>query len=269
MTEQDRPNLSLGQPPGSLKAGTGPIPSRWLWAFVALQTVMLLCLVALLLRPTAPPTSARAPQAAGDPDDLQAAALELEERGLDAQAARAWKGYLEAAPDASDRAEIFYRIGGLYLQADEFAEAAAALVRSEMAAEGDEAPPPRVIVRGRFDPLLGDVEPLFALAAGEWTKEPQLNRDQKYLVLVEKKTPARTPPFEEVRPRVEADYARIKEQELTEELFRDLLTRYEVRILAPDAGDEDKESVKPADGEPETDQESDDAASQAQEEETS
>ena len=479
MTEQDRPNLSLGQPPGTLKARTGPIPGRWLWAFVALQAVILLCLGVLLVRPIAPATSARASQAAADPDDLRATALELEERGLDAQAARAWQSYLEADPDASDQAEVFYRIGGLYLQADESDEAAAALVRAKMGAEGDEdlkrkigpklveclrrlgrygevgrelsrqveaggeergkgkvlatlageelteadldrmierrvdrvlamqgnpqdeaarqailrqfaspqarrqilqellqtelfcrrareleldreddflqarrqleqdllasrflagelerirptevdlqsyykanadryqesesaevrtialdgeedaaglwaeiksaddfrtlaaqrgsteapgseAPPPRVVVRGRFDPLLGDVEPLFALGEGGWTKEPQVNRDQRFLVLVEKKTPARTPPFEEVRPRVEADYARIKQQELTEELFGDLLTRYEVRILAPHAEDEDKESAKPARGEPETDQESDDPAGQSEEKE--
>ena len=458
MTEPDRPNLSLGQPPGSLKARTGPIPGCWLSALVALQAAILVCLVVLLLRPTAPATSARAPQAAAGPDDLRAAALEMEERGLDLQAARAWQRYLEATPDASDRAEVFYKIGGLFFEAEEYAEAAAALVRSEMAAEGnedlkrkigpkliqclrrmgrygevgrelsrqveaggrqtgkgkvlatlageelteadldrmierrvdrilavqgvpgseaarqavlrqfnspqarrqilqellqaelfcrrareldldrqedflqarrqleedllasrflarelqkirptevdlqsyykanadryqepesaevrlidladeedpaalsakiesaddfrklarergspeapgEEAPPPRVVVRGRFDPLLGDVEPLFALSPGEWTKEPHASGDRAYLVLVEKKTPARTPQLEEVRPRVEADYARIKQQELTEELFRDLLTRYQVRILAPDAKDEENESEKPA-----------------------
>jgi peptidyl-prolyl cis-trans isomerase C len=479
MTEPDRPNLTLGQPPGSLKARTGPIPRRWLWAFVALQTVMLLCLIGLLMRPTAPAASARASQAAADSADLRATALELEERGLDAQAARAWQSCLEADPDASDRAEIFYRIGGLYLEADEFVEAAAALVRSEMAAAGDddlqrkigpklieclrrlgrfgevgrelsrqveaggeetgegtvlatlageelteadldrmierrvdrilamqgvpgdeaarqavlrqfnspqarrqilqellqtelfcrrardlkldreedflqarrqleqdllasrflagqlekirptdvdlqsyykanpdryqepesaevrtmaldgeedaaallakvssaddfrklaakrgstvaapgESPPPRVVVRGRFDPLLGDVEPVFALGEGEWANEEHVNGGQKYLVLVEKKTPARIPPFAEVRPRVEADYARIKQQELTEELFRDLLTRYEVRIVPPD--DQDKEPAKPAEGESKTDDESDDAASQSDNEETS
>ena len=82
--------------------------------------------------------------------------------------------------------------------------------------------------------MLGDVEALFDLSEGEWTKEPHVHNDKKHLVLAEKKSPMRIRPLAEVRELVEADYVRVKQQELTEQLFRDLLARYDVRIMPPE-----------------------------------
>jgi len=433
------------------------------------------------MRPAAPGRSPSQAPTSADPDDLKTTAIELEERSLEAQAARAWRAYLEAEPETSERAEILYRIGTLYMAAEQFDEAAAALVQSELAAgsepglkskigpklveclrrlgrygevgrelsrqveagadqvakgnvlatlagepltEADvdrmierqvdrllavqgtpqdeaarqavlrqfsnaqarrqmlqellqtelfcrrarelkldqedeflqarqhleqsllasrflarqlekirptdvdlqsyykanqdryrepesaevrlielgaeedvaalletiksaddfrklaserrspdapdgEAPPPRAIQRGRVDPLLGDVEKLFELSEGQWTTEPHVNGDQKHLVLVEKKTPARVPPLSEVRRRVEADYSQIKRQELTEQLFRDLLTRYDVRIMPP--GGDDEGAKKSGDDEAKSADESpkaDDRSAQADKEQT-
>ncbi len=86
------------------------------------------------------------------------------------------------------------------------------------------------LIRGRFHAKLGNTEPLFQLSEGEWTKEPHVNADNKYLVLVEKKTPGRVPPMEHIRQQIEADYRSRKRQELTERLFHDLMSRYDVRI---------------------------------------
>ena len=104
--------------------------------------------------------------------------------------------------------------------------------------EGADAPP-RTVRRGRPDPLLGDVEALFDLSEGEWTKEPHVHNDKRHLVLVEKKSPVRMPPLGEVRQTVETDYVRVKQQELTEQLFRDLLARYDVRIMPPAEGSDE------------------------------
>ncbi len=465
MTGPDQPKLTLGQPPGQLKNKRSPVPKGWLWLLLLLQAVVIGCLIVLLTRPGGRAASAPGRPASAGAEQLRTAALELEERSLDAQAARAWQDYLDADPQTADRAEVLYRIGRLYMQADEFGEAAAALVRSELAAEGDrelaakigprlveclrrlgrygevgrelsrrveagaddtgkgnvlaslageeltdadldrmiearvdqmlamqgaadeaarqavlrqfsspearrqilqellqtelfcrrarelkldqeetflqarqqmeqdllasrflsrqlerirptdvdlesyytanrdrykepeaaevrlitlgpeedpagllaaitsaddfrklaaerpspgtsagQSPPPRRLVRGRYDPLLGDVEAIFELSEGQWTKEPQKAGDQKHLALVEKKTPARTPPLAEVKGRVRADYMTVKQQELTEQLFRDLLTRYDVRIMPP--GDEEQESTDEDEEKPETDERS-------------
>ncbi len=55
----------------------------------------------------------------------------------------------------------------------------------------------------------------------------------------------RTPPLAEVRQRVEADYVRVKQQELTEQLFRDLLARYDVRIMPPEQAAEANQEKGP------------------------
>jgi len=117
--------------------------------------------------------------------------------------------------------------------ADDFRKLAA---RRSGGKDADETPPPppRRLVRGQEDPTLGSVEPLFALAEGQWTKEPHLKGDDRYLVLVEKKIPVRLPPFEQLSDRVRADYTSVKQQELAEKLFQDLLTRYQVRIAPAD-----------------------------------
>ncbi len=90
---------------------------------------------------------------------------------------------------------------------------------------------PKHVVRGRPDLVLGNVDELFQLSKGQWTKQPHAGSDgRKFLVLVEDKTPARTPPLSEIRFRVEADYRARKQQELSEKLFHDLMSRYDVRI---------------------------------------
>ena len=99
--------------------------------------------------------------------------------------------------------------------------------------ETETLPPAQRLVRGRTDPVLGDPGPLFELAQGEWTKTPHAIGDDKYLVLVDKKIPARTPAFEEVRARLEADYTARKRQELSQGLLDDLMNRYDVRIVPP------------------------------------
>jgi len=440
MSEQDRPNLSLGQPPGKLN-NRGRTPGIWMWLLLGLQTAALFCLAALLVRQGPTGLQPAGPQSAADVKQLKAVALELEDKGLDAQAARAWKQYLAAAAETEERAEILYRIGKLHMQADEFGEASAALVEAELAAGDDRqlgakiatrlvdclrrlgmygevgrelsrrvetggdkpgqarvlatlageelteadldrmierrvdvmlsqqgaaadgasrqallrhlsAPamrrrlleellqvelfcrrarelkldredefikvrhsleesllagrflarqlekirptdvdlesyyqanrsryrqpeaievmtialdaekdaakvlegissaeefraqagqtPSRRLLRGRDDTVLGQTDALFELSEGEWTKTAHVAGDKSYLVLVEKKTAARTPPLEEVKAQVESDYAARKQQELSAKLFADLMTRYEVKIMAPEA--EEKKS---------------------------
>jgi hypothetical protein len=95
------------------------------------------------------------------------------------------------------------------------------------------APPTRTLVRGQADQQLGDPEPLFALEAGKWTDKPIVRGDARYLVLVEKQHPAATQPLEQVRGQVEADYRQRKQQELAQQLFQDLMTRYDVKISSP------------------------------------
>lgn len=88
------------------------------------------------------------------------------------------------------------------------------------------------IVQGERHHRLGDVSELFALAVGEWTQEPVATPHEQALVLVDSKTPAATPPLEQIRFRVEADYRRKKGQELMQQLAADLMSRYDVRIHA-------------------------------------
>jgi hypothetical protein len=91
---------------------------------------------------------------------------------------------------------------------------------------------PLEVVRDRSHPQLGDTQALFDLGPGKWTTEPHVNGDDRYLVLVEGKTAPRTPPLSEVRSRVELDYVSRKRQELSNRLFADLMSRYDVKIVA-------------------------------------
>ncbi|MGO8744388.1 MAG: peptidyl-prolyl cis-trans isomerase [Thermoguttaceae bacterium] len=450
----DRPQLSLGQPPETLQKKLSSVPRGWLFSLVLLHFTALSCLAVLLSR-TSPSSSPLVPLApAGSAQELKAVATNLEDKSLDAEAARVWEAYLAADPECPERAEILYRIGGLYMQAEQFGPAAAALVRAEQAAgdnrdltakigprmveclgrlgrygevgrelsrrtevggktssaeqgnkkvlatltgqnfteadldrmierrvdralamQGSADPQQRQailqqmsapavrrqlleeilktelfcrrgrelgldreegyrqardqlaqnllaerflarelekvrptevdlesyfkanlpqyetpeslqviavriepkeesaavlgkiksaddfrkwaasrqpagmdlkaasrqIARGQKDAELGDVERLFALAEGEWTREPHVRDKDRFLVLVEKKTPRHTPQLQEVLERVRADYVGRKQQELAEKLFADLTQRYDVHILpdaaAPAAGD--------------------------------
>ena len=64
--------------------------------------------------------------------------MELENRSLPGPAAAAWEKYLDRVPTTDDRLEICYRVGKLYLQAEQYAPAAAAFVHAEQLA-GDNA----------------------------------------------------------------------------------------------------------------------------------
>lgn len=455
MSEESKPQLNLGTPPGKLKRPAVSGAGRLAWVLIGLQ-ILTIGFLAMLMQKKANVTSGLT-QTAGE--DLRAIAMELEDRSLAGQSARAWEKYLDQTPDVEDRAQILYRIGKLYLQAEEYGPAAAAFVRCEQAAGEDEEikrkvgtqfvtclrrlglygevgrelsrrveaggedvgqgkvlatlagetltdadldrmieqrvdqmlamqgatgdeqtrqmllkqfaapqmrerlfqellqrelftrrarelkldqdeefvrgrqaleddllasrfrakelktiqptdvdlqayyethkdsykqpesaevvffkldegedssevlkdiksaddfkkvaakrqrtgdagepqqPQSETVTRGRAHPKLGDVEQLFGLETGAWTDKPHENGKDRYLVLLQSKTPAQTPPLEEVRRRVEAEYRARKEQELSQKLFQDLMARYDVRILdvPPSTGGEDEKPDK-------------------------
>jgi tetratricopeptide (TPR) repeat protein len=137
MTDHDRPNLALGQPPGELKHRLRPLPPARGPSATATRAAALAALIAIWLRPAGPAASSSPAATAQGGEHLRQIALGLEERGLSAQAARAWQDVLAVAPDAPDRAEILYRAGRLCFDAGSYDEAAAVLVRAEMAAGDD------------------------------------------------------------------------------------------------------------------------------------
>ncbi len=134
MSEENRPQLSLGTPPGKLKRQAAGGTGKLVWVLIGLQ-VLTICFVVLLLQKKGDVTTGVAKTA---DEDLRAVAMELENKSLARESARAWEKYLDETPNVEDRAEILYRVGKLYLQAEEYGPAAAALVRCEQAAGGDE-----------------------------------------------------------------------------------------------------------------------------------
>ena len=460
MTEQQRPNLDLGEPPERLR-GKMSFGSRRLLLVILMTQVLVLFVLAMVVARRTPLIDLTAADSSAASQRCKAVAVELEERGLDGQAAAAWMDYLDANPDSDECAEILYRVGKLHIQAEEFDRAAAALVRAQLAAkdaqelrdriglkliealrrsgrygevgrelarqvrtdgedpgrgrvlatmsgeeitdadldqmierrvdrmlamqggssdpaaresilrrlsspqmrqellqemlqtelscrrarelkidreeeftqarnemvdtllanhflvrqlkdvrptavdleahysanreryqvpesidvvciklkpdedpselasqigsadgfrklagqrrQGEDAaagenksPPARRIVRGRADPLFGDPEPLFDLSQDQWTTEPHIGTgDEKYLVLVERKSAARIPPLEEIESQVRDEYGTRKRRELSEQLFRDLMSRYQVRLVEPAKAD-DQANDQPA-----------------------
>jgi hypothetical protein len=112
--------------------------------------------------------------------------------------------------------------------ADEFLAQVVATTRD---VESASALPRHRITYGRMHPKLGDTKPLFDLSQGEWTKSPHTGANGKsFLVLCDRKTASRTPPLAELRKQVETDYRNRKRRELSQKLFNDLLTRYDVKI---------------------------------------
>ena len=94
--------------------------------------------------------------------------------------------------------------------------------------------------------MFGDPEPLFDLSQDQWTTEPHIGTgDEKYLVLVERKSAARIPPLEEIESQVRDEYGTRKRRELSEQLFRDLMSRYQVRLVEPAKAD-DQANDQPA-----------------------
>ena len=122
------------------------------------------------------------------------------------------------------------------------------------AAKGDADQPEVVrLVKGQPHPRFTETSAIFALSEGEWTKTPMEVGDQKVLVLVDSKTAAATPPLDQVRFRVESDYRHRKQQELTQQLSADLMSRYDVKIVAPPtetkAGEDDSSDESTRDDE--------------------
>ena len=457
MTDQERLNLSLGDPPAALVRRFNHVPRGWLWLLLLGQLAILLGLGIVRARPQLSPAGPGGGQpSTADAAALKAVAAALEEKGLEAEAAGAWEDYLRREPQAADRAEILYRVGKLRIEAEQYAPAAAALVRAEQAAgdnkdlkgkigplvveclsrlgrygevgrelarrvetgggadrgkakvvatlagqplteadldrlaerrvdsllamqgaAGDEArrqavlqqlsapqarkqllqellqtelfsrrarelhldqeeafrqardqivqgllaerflakemgkiqptpvdlesyyqahaaqyqepealqaviiplgpgedpaailakikssgdftklaavrrpkgaadEPARRLVRKQEDPLLGKIDTLFELGEGQWTKTPLAQGNDRFLVLVQKKIPPRTPPLEEVESRVRGDYVMRKQQEWAEKMLGELMMRYEVRIVPPEPPA--KDSAPPAQG---------------------
>ncbi|MCS7304373.1 MAG: peptidylprolyl isomerase [Thermoguttaceae bacterium] len=126
-------------------------------------------------------------------------------------------------PDAKTAAET----GAKIQSAEEFVRIAASL----KGANGQPAAGLRQIVRNRPDPILGDPEPLFQLQEGQWTNRPLEVRGNYYLVLVDKKIPARTLSLAEVRPVILDTLRQQRRQEALDRLFEQLSHRYGVKIL--------------------------------------
>jgi hypothetical protein len=135
MSEENKPQLSLGTPPGKLKKQAAGGTGKLAWVLIGLQVLTIGFLALLLLQKKDDVTSG---VAATSGEDHRAVAIQLEDKSLAGESARAWEKYLDQTPDAEDRAEVLYRVGKLYLQAEEYGPAAAAFVRCEQAAGEDE-----------------------------------------------------------------------------------------------------------------------------------
>jgi hypothetical protein len=136
MTEEEKPKLTLGEAPKGLKAKTANNTKGLLITVVLLQMAAIAIL--LIGRPDEGGSIGATILGKAGADDLKTLAMELEERSLDRQSARAWERYLESRPDAEDRPQILYRIGKLYMNAEDYEQAAVALVRADLAAGDDQ-----------------------------------------------------------------------------------------------------------------------------------
>jgi tetratricopeptide (TPR) repeat protein len=138
-SDLNRPHLSLGDPPGRLRHAAGTAPRGWLILIVALQLAVLGVLAWSLMQFGDRPAASGGGIAAESPSRQRELAHELENRSLYVQAAEAWEEYLRSTPQASDRAEVWFRVGRLLMRAEQFDRAAAVLLRCEQAAEDDPA----------------------------------------------------------------------------------------------------------------------------------
>ena len=126
-------------------------------------------------------------------------------------------------PDAKTAAET----AGKIQSAEQFVQIAAGL----KGANGQPAATVRQLVRNRPDPLLGDPEPLFQLPEGQWTRSALEVRGNYFLVLVDKRIPARTLSLAEVRGMILEELRQQRRQEALDRLFEQLAQRYGVKIL--------------------------------------
>ena len=133
--KDNRPALTLADPPGKRLQRQGG-PGRGIWWLLGMQVVCLLGIGYQLAN-----RSERADTAAvaGQPAGLRATALALEARSLSRAAAETWQAYLRSEPATSERANLLYRIGRLYLEAEDYDAAVVALVQAEQLAVEDPA----------------------------------------------------------------------------------------------------------------------------------
>ena len=94
MSEENRPQLSLGTPPGKLKRQAAGGTGKLVWVLIGLQ-VLTICFVVLLLQKKGDVTTGVAKTA---DEDLRAVAMELENKSLARESARAWEKYLDETP---------------------------------------------------------------------------------------------------------------------------------------------------------------------------
>jgi hypothetical protein len=148
MNEPQSLNLTLGAPPPGLKRRDAAMPPRLLGLLVLTQVATLLALAVVLWRSSGAADSVLHVDRSTESGELRATAKALEDKGLEAEAAGAWQSYLSSAPDAPDRAEILYRVGKLRIAAQQYGEAATALVHAEEAAGGNRE------LTGKIGPLV-------------------------------------------------------------------------------------------------------------------
>ncbi|MEO1998480.1 MAG: hypothetical protein ABGZ17_24820, partial [Planctomycetaceae bacterium] len=117
--------------------------------------------------------------------------------------------------------------------------------------ESESALPRHRITHGRLDPKLGETQALFDLSQGEWTQSVHTGPAGKlFLVLCDRKTASRTPRLAELHKQVETDYRNRKRRELSQKLFSDLMTRYDVKISQVPAVNSENAKPSAADSKP-------------------
>ena len=135
IAKENRPALTLADPPGKRLQRQGG-PGRGIWWLLGLQVV---CLTGIGYQLANRSERAETSGVAGQPAQLRDVALALEGRSLSRAAAEAWQAYLRSEPATSERANLLYRIGRLYLEAEEYNAAVVALVEAEQLAVDDPA----------------------------------------------------------------------------------------------------------------------------------
>ncbi len=99
------------------------------------------------------------------------------------------------------------------------------------------------VFRGRRDQVLGDTEALFSMKEGEWTDTPIEAGSGRFLLLVEKKISAHTPPLQEILPQVRAAFLQARQQAAVDALFDELKEVYAVKLLLKPPASEVEEMV--------------------------
>jgi len=134
MPDIEQPNLTLGEPPKGLKQKNQGI--KTLLGVILLVQLAILTVV-IVMNPTGDTTSV---DRSGDPkaaNDIKSAALALEDKGLDKEAADQWELYLTDVPNSGEKPQILYRIGNLRMKCGDWGQAVSAFVCAEQAAEND------------------------------------------------------------------------------------------------------------------------------------